>query len=86
MITSDTCSWCEAFENEVGGIYYKTKEAQKLPLQRHNFYDQFPDYLSHITPATMTPTFIIIFEGSEKGRIIGYPGSELFWWRLSEFF
>jgi hypothetical protein len=86
MITSDSCPWCEAFEEEVGGIYNKTKEAQKLPLRRHSFYDQLPEYFSDITPATMTPTFIIIVEGSEVGRIIGYPGQELFWWRLSEFF
>jgi len=24
-------------------------------------------------------------DGMEVGRIVGYPGAELFWWRISEF-
>jgi len=85
MITSNSCPWCEAFEEEVGGIYNQTEEAVFLPLRRHDFYDVMPNDLEKITPATMTPTFIILSDGAEIGRIIGYPGAELFWWRLSEF-
>ena len=85
MITSSSCPWCEAFEEEVGSIYDQTEEAAFLPLRRHDFFDVMPDDLKQITPATMTPTFVILSEGAEVGRIIGYPGAELFWWRLSEF-
>ena len=85
MITSSHCPWCEAFEDEVGRGYGRTEDAAILPLRRHDFYAAMPADLAHITPATMTPTFIIMRDGSEIGRIIGYPGAELFWWRLSEF-
>jgi len=85
MITSQSCPWCEAFEDEVGNGYDRTAEARILPLKRHDFYEKFPASLRFITPATMTPTFIIIKDGAEAGRIVGYPGQELFWWRLSEF-
>ena len=44
-----------------------------------------PTELKNIEPAIMTPTFIVIKNGSEVGRIVGYPGEELFWWRISEF-
>ncbi len=85
MITSSSCPWCEAFEEEVGSIYGQTEEAAFLPLRRHDFFDLMPNDLEQITPATMTPTFIILSDGIEIGRIVGYPGAELFWWRLSEF-
>ena len=85
MITSDSCPWCEAFEEEVGQAYDLTEDAELLPLRRHDFFETLPSELKSITPATMTPTFIILLNGSEVGRIVGYPGAELFWWRLSEF-
>jgi hypothetical protein len=33
----------------------------------------------------MTPTFIFVRDEVEVGRIVGYPGAELFWWQISEF-
>ena len=85
MITSSHCPWCEAFEDDVGKGYDRTEEALIYPLRRHDFYKAMPDDLVHLTPATMTPTFIVVRDGLEVGRIIGYPGAELFWWRFSEF-
>jgi thioredoxin-related protein len=85
MITSSHCPWCEAFEDDVGKSYDLTEEALIYPLRRHDFYKAMPDDLAHLTPATMTPTFIVVRNGVEVGRIIGYPGAELFWWRISEF-
>jgi len=85
MITSSHCPWCEAFEDDVGKGYNLTEEALIYPLRRHDFYKAMPDDLAHLMPATMTPTFIVVRDGAEVGRIIGYPGAELFWWRLSEF-
>jgi hypothetical protein len=85
MITSSHCPWCEAFEHDVGKGYDLTEEALIYPLRRHDFYEALPDDLAYLTPATMTPTFIVVLDGMEVGRIIGYPGAELFWWRISEF-
>jgi len=85
MITSSSCPWCEAFEDEVGVGYNNSEEAKYFPIHRHDFFEKMPDSYSDIEPAVMTPTFIFIRDGAELGRIIGYPGSELFWWRLSEF-
>ena len=85
MITSSHCPWCEAFEDDVGKGYDRAEEALTYPLRRHDFYHKMPDDLAHLTPATMTPTFIVMRNGAEVGRIIGYPGAELFWWRISEF-
>lgn len=86
MITSDSCPWCEAFEEEIGDGYRLTEEGKLLPLARLDYFHEMPTNLRHISPAIMTPTFIVIRDGDEVGRIVGYPGAELFWWRLSEFF
>ena len=86
MITSDSCPWCEAFEQEIGVGYSLTEEGKSLPLRRHDFFEKMPKEFDHIEPAIMTPTFVVIRDNTEVGRIVGYPGSELFWWRLSEFF
>lgn len=86
MITSDSCPWCEAFEEEIGVGYSLSEEGKSLPLRRHDFFEKMPKEFEHIEPAIMTPTFVVIRDSTEVGRIVGYPGSELFWWRLSEFF
>ena len=85
MITSNHCPWCEAFEDDVGKGYDLTEEALIYQLRRYDFYKALPDDLAHLTPATMTPTFIFVRDEVEVGRIVGYPGAELFWWRISEF-
>jgi hypothetical protein len=85
MVTASDCPWCEAFEEEVGKGYPKTDEAKFLPMRRHDIYDAMPEDMKELVPPTMTPTFIIVMDGKEVGRIVGYPGQELFWWRLSEF-
>ena len=85
MITSDACPWCEAFEEEVGVGYPLTAEGRMFPLHRLDYFQTMPDELKSIEPAIFTPTFIVIKKGREAGRVVGYPGEELFWWRISEF-
>lgn len=85
MVTSDHCPWCEAFEEEVGQFYHLTPEARVYPMLRVEVDDQFPAEFDGITPAFFTPTFIFVENGKERGRIEGYPGQELFWWRMGEF-
>lgn len=85
MIHSDHCPWCEAFDEEVGASYNKTAEGQLYPLEKIDFFETFPERYQILSPASFTPTFIIVKDNAEVGRIEGYPGLDLFWWRLSEF-
>jgi len=85
MVTSQSCPWCEAFEEEVGQGYPNTPEAQQFPILRVDISDPMPEQFDHLTPALVTPTFIFIKQGEEIARIAGYPGQEMFWWRISEF-
>lgn len=78
------CDWCEAWRQDVGTVYPKTEEGRLLPLREVDLGDQRPADLTQIEGVTFSPTFVVVADdGSEVGRILGYPGEELFWWQLS---
>lgn len=84
MFESDVCEWCERWHAEVGVIYDKTGEARLAPLRRVDIYDPVPEDLSHLRAVHYTPTFVLMQDGKEVGRILGYPGEDFFWGLLAE--
>jgi len=84
MFESDSCEWCQRWHAEIGVIYGKTAEAKMAPLRRVDVYDPVPADLSHLRAVHYTPTFVLMQDGEELGRIQGYPGEEFFWGLLAE--
>ena len=85
MFTSKDCPACQAWEREIGSIYKKSQYQVTFPLTRLNFSTPRPEWLSIKEPISGTPTFVIIENGHEVGRILGFTGPEMFWWQLSSF-
>ena len=79
MFNSPFCEWCEIWEEEVGIVYGKTDIGQKLPVRRVDISDNRPSDLQHLKGIRFTPTFVILENGGEIGRILGYPGESFFW-------
>ncbi len=79
MFGSPHCLWCEAWESEVGAIYPKTVEGRRAPLRRVDIDQPRPSELAEIDRVVFTPTFVLLVEGREVGRILGYPGEAHFW-------
>jgi len=79
MFETDDCPWCAQWHREVGVIYDKTTEGKQAPLVRLNIYDSVPAKYKLKTRAQYTPTFVLMRDGQEFGRIEGYPGEEFFW-------
>lgn len=79
MFESEDCPWCEQWTEEVGVIYEKTEEGQRLPLKRIDFYAGMASNIKLREPVRFTPTFVVVRDGQEIGRINGYPGEENFW-------
>ncbi len=79
MFGSPYCPWCEAWESEVGAIYPKTAEGRLAPLRRVDIDQPRPPELAEIDRVVFTPTFVLLVEGREVGRILGYPGEAHFW-------
>ena len=79
MFEADGCSWCERWNEEIGVLYDKTDEARVAPLRRVDLDDERPADLTFVRGVVFTPTFVVIRDGREIGRIVGYPGEEFFW-------
>ena len=85
FITSDHCPFCVAWEREVGQIYDKSPYGEQAPLFRVDFGDHLSVLSDASDQVAGTPTFLILTDGQEIGRIQGYQSSEMFFWALSEF-
>jgi thioredoxin-related protein len=79
MFESDSCEWCEMWHEEIGVVYAKTAEAKIAPLRRVSIEDPTPGDLVHVRAVHYTPTFVVMENGEEVGRILGYPGEDFFW-------
>ncbi len=84
MFNSSTCEWCEVWEEEVGGVYGKTEVGKTLPVHRVDIHEDRPVNLEHLRGIRFTPTFVLLQDGREVGRITGYPGESFFWGLLEE--
>ncbi|OBY25542.1 hypothetical protein [Leisingera sp. JC1] len=79
MAEEDGCMWCARWDAEISGIYPKTPEGHAAPLQRINIHAAMPEGIALERPLYYTPTFVLLDDGREAGRIEGYPGEDFFW-------
>lgn len=77
------CIWCARWDREISHIYPKTEEGRTAPLMRFNIHDGTPQDVLLTSRVRFTPTFILVQEGREIGRIEGYPGEDFFWGLLA---
>ena len=78
MFERPGCVWCARFDAEIAPVYGKTEESQAAPLRRVDLSGPLPADLAGIDPGAFTPTFVVVKEGREIGRIRGYPGDAFF--------
>ena len=81
----DGCVWCQRWHRDVGSSYGKTDEARVLPLRRVNIDTQATSRVRLVSPVRFTPTFVVVDDGREIGRITGYINDDTFWGLLSTF-
>ncbi|UCH73279.1 MAG: hypothetical protein JSU82_13090 [Rhodospirillales bacterium] len=79
LFESSGCVWCQAWDAQIGEIYPKAPEAQIAPLRRVDIDQERPADLAELRGIIYTPTFVLMDEGREIGRITGYAGEEFFW-------
>lgn len=78
------CVWCRKWDREVGSIYPKTLEGQRVPLRRASLDRPLPVELRLDPPVFYSPTFVLMEGGREIGRITGYQGDDAFWGLLTD--
>jgi hypothetical protein len=79
MFEEPGCVWCARWTEDVGGEYPLTPEGRAAPLRRIDLRDPVPEGVTLESPARYSPTFVVVRDGAEIGRIEGYPGEDFFW-------
>lgn len=82
MAEEDGCIWCARWDAEISEIYPKTSEGKAAPLRRIDVHQSMPTDIDLDRPLHYTPTFVLLDDGNEVGRIEGYPGEDFFWGML----
>ena len=83
MFEAQGCPYCELWKVQIGPIYPKTEEAQIAPLLIMDIDDPLPEGVTIVFDPIYTPTFVLINDGKEVARLVGYPGEDFFWGLLN---
>jgi len=84
MFEQAGCIYCARWDREIGVAYPNTEQGALAPLTRFDLRDTLPDDISLTRRAHITPTFVLLSDGVELGRIEGHPGGDFFWFLLDE--
>ena len=79
MFESAGCGWCAKWRREIGTAYSRTPEGQRVPLRTVQGLDVLEDDFVLAKLVHFTPTFVVIENRREVGRITGYHGDATFW-------
>lgn len=73
------CPWCLLWHREIGPIYPKTEEGKRAPLRRITLAPAMTVDFVLREPVVATPTFVLVENGKEVGRLTGYRDEDSFW-------
>ncbi|MGC1506479.1 MAG: hypothetical protein WA782_20370 [Sulfitobacter sp.] len=79
MVEEHGCMWCARWNDEISHIYPKTDVGKAAPLRRVDIHATPPADLTFARKLVFTPTFVLMVDGHEVGRLEGYPGEDFFW-------
>ena len=79
MFSQGGCPSCLRWDREVGTIYDKTAEAAIMPLRHIDIARQATSNVTLSSRILYTPTFVVVDDGREIGRITGYINDDAFW-------
>lgn len=81
MVEETGCRFCLKWEAEIGHTYAQSPEGRFAPIKR---VKRTAAEVAGLRPVVFTPTFIVMRNGEEVGRVTGYPGRDYFWPELDE--
>ena len=84
MMDRHDCVWCRRWLAEVGErAWNQSNLGRRAPLRRVDTARGLPEDLRHLQDWRVAPSFILLADNQEIGRIIGYQG-DLFFWQQAE--
>lgn len=79
MYRTAGCPWCAKWDEAIGPIYPKTEVGRRAPVRMVRWEHRDHLDVALARPVRYSPTFVLVDEGREIGRIEGYPGEDFFW-------
>lgn len=84
MIEERGCAWCARWDAEIAPIYPRTSEGARAALRRVDIGEASSSGIEFVGALVFTPTFVLVKDAREVGRIEGYPGEDFFWGMLGQ--
>ena len=78
VIEADGCIFCEIFRSDVLPAYEASEHGKQMPVKFVDINDMDTTHLEFKGAVDIVPTFIVVKDRREVGRISGYVGSENF--------
>lgn len=78
VIEARGCPMCQLFRDEIAPAYRATARARQAPLRFVDVSFTDPATLNLAAPIEIVPTVILMRDGSEVDRLVGYTGPEIF--------
>jgi hypothetical protein len=79
MVTARHCAYCAAWKREIGPGYAASPAGRAAPIFEVDLDGPYPDGLALDRRPWITPSFILLRNGVELGRIEGYVGQRYFY-------
>jgi hypothetical protein len=80
LIEDRGCPYCARWDRDVRQGYLNSEEGRFAPLVRR--FRGSPD-VAFVANVIYSPTFVVLANGREVGRIVGYQGPDFFWGDLN---
>jgi thioredoxin-related protein len=78
VIEADGCIFCEVFRSDVLPSYEASEQGKQMPVQFVDINDMDATHFEFKGAVDIVPTFIVVKNRREVGRISGYVGPENF--------
>ncbi|MEO8651799.1 MAG: thioredoxin domain-containing protein [Hyphomicrobiaceae bacterium] len=78
VIEARGCPMCQLFRDEIAPVYRATARAKRTPLRFVDVSFTDPATLNLVAPIEIIPTVVLMRDGTEIDRLVGYTGPEIF--------
>jgi thioredoxin-related protein len=78
VLEAPGCIYCGLFRRDVLPSYEASGRAKEMPIRFVDINDAAADALGLDSPVDIVPTFVVLKNNHEVGRIPGYTGPEFF--------
>jgi thioredoxin-related protein len=82
MYRRDGCPYCAAWDRQVGTGYSNSELGKVAPIRMIDIHATQP-HIELKSPIIYTPTFVLIHDGREIGRIEGFSTNDFFYGMLT---